>query len=350
MGARSSAAAMRAQDNERQLQKPTQSEAKMRLVLFAFAIWFCAGGACAADSSNIPRIGVLVPETLAPRWKAEFPAWLKEVGYVPGKTIVYEWLQFQGSEAEARTQADELVRSNCKLILALTTPAAKAAMAASDTVPVVFLSGDPVAMGLAQSLAHPGKNATGISVLSTELSAKRMDYLKQLVPRAKTIAYLRNPSNPIMKRVFVEVEIAAATLGVRLEVIDVNHASELEAALGTIRRKKVDAMLVSDDLMFFSEKAMSSISSSMRALKLPAMYPVSFYHDHGALISYSVVLQEVYRRVAAYVDRILKGAKPSELAVEQISKYELTIDLKVADALKIRVPQEILYRAEKVLQ
>jgi putative tryptophan/tyrosine transport system substrate-binding protein len=321
----------------------------MRLALFAFMVWLSAG-AYAADSEGVPRIGVLLPETILKRWNVQLPKALSALGYVQGKNISYEWRPFRGSVAEARVLADDLVRSKVSLILALTTPSAKAVMAATETLPVVFVSGDPVAMGLAASLARPGKNGTGISMLGTELTAKRLDFLKQLLPRAKKVAYLRNPSNPLAAIMFEEARRATKILGLNLEEIDAQEPSAVEKALTTIRAKHVDGVLVSEDLIFASDEAVVQIASAMRNMRLPAVYPWSFYHSAGALMSYGVDLEEAYRRVAAYVDRVLKGAKPGDLPVEQISKYELIVDLKVAESLKLRVPQGILFRADKVLR
>lgn len=298
----------------------------------------------------LTRIGIIAHEGTAPRWREALPRVLGALGYWEGANIKLEWRTFTSSVAQAKTHAEELVHSDVRLILALTSPAVKAAMESTTRIPIVFVSGDPVAMGFAQSLARPGHNATGVSMLATELTGKRFDLLRQMAPRTRRVTYLRNPTNPLAQIMYNEATQAARTLGLKLEVVDVSGAAQLPVQLAAFAKRKPDALVISEDLMFATPAAMAQLTAAARNLKLPAVYPWSEFHEYGALMSYSILREDSYRRVSAFIDRILKGAKPEDLPVEQLSRYELVVNVKEAEAIKLKVPQEILYRAEKVIR
>ena len=273
---------------------------------------------------------------------------LRERGYIEGKNIVIEWRRAKANDQELRLLADELVQSKVDVIVTSGTPAARAALAATTTIPVVFSAGDPVATGLATSLVKPGKNGTGVSVVSTELTAKRLDFLHQLAPRARRIAYLMNSANPLGPLQLDEARKATAVLGVELIILDSRNVPELDHALHALQRKSVDAVLVTSDLLFHVNK--SKIAEAVRRGKLPGMFPYREYLGDGMLACYGPDLKEVARTLAIYVDKILKGANPADLPIDQISKYELVIDLRVARELGIKVPQDLLLRADEVIR
>jgi putative ABC transport system substrate-binding protein len=198
------------------------------------------------------------------------------------------------------------------------------------------------------SLAKPGGNATGVSLLTPELSGKRLELLRQLVPRARRIGYLRNPSNPIASRLFIEANQAARALGVQLVAVDARDTREVEAALRALPERKLDAFVVSGDILFLKERA--GIASAIRAAKLPTLFSTREDVQHGAVMSYGWSRKEAMRSIARYVDRILKGTRPGELPVEQVSKFELVINLPIARQLGIDVPQDLLLQADEVLR
>lgn len=301
----------------------------------------------AEQASPVPRIGVIAPQASA--HADGLREGLRDLGYMEGKNIVFEWRQFVGTSEQASLVVAELLRTRVDLIVTSGTPAARAALQATTTIPVVFAgAGDPVLSGLAASLARPGRNGTGVSVVSTELYPKRLEYLHRLAPRARRIAFLMNSSNPMGPLQLQEIQKAARKLGLQLETFDASNGQELDAALHAMRESKPDAIFVGGDTIFL--QAMGEISQMVREAKLPAMFPYPEYHEHGALISYGPSMKEVSRRAARYVDEILKGAKPSELPIEQISTYKLIIDLRVARALNLKVPQDLLLRADEVIR
>jgi putative ABC transport system substrate-binding protein len=213
---------------------------------------------------------------------------------------------------------------------------------------VVFISGDPVATGLAASLARPGANGTGVSSLSTELMPKRLELLQQVAPRVQRVILLGNPSSALHAGVLKEAQKAAQALHIHIVALNARNADELDSALRGVHRSAGDAFTASSDVFFLANKA--KIAEAVAKAKLPAIFPQRDYHDAGVLMSYGASLKEMGRQAAVYVDKILKGAKPGELPIEQMSKYELVIDLRVAREQGIKVPQELLFRADEVIR
>jgi ABC-type uncharacterized transport system substrate-binding protein len=199
-----------------------------------------------------------------------------------------------------------------------------------------------------KSWARPGTNATGVSVVSPEMTAKRLDLLRRLLPRAQEIAFQRNPSNANVALQFAEAQKVARQFGMPLVPFDARASAELDISLHAIQRAAPDAVLVASDLGLLREKA--KIASAIRKARIPAVFPWREYHEAGALMSYGPDLRDVTRRSASYVVKILKGTKPSDLPVEEISKFDLVIDLRLAHELGINVPQELLFRADEVMQ
>ncbi len=299
------------------------------------------------QSSAVPRIGVLIPPANAPLEEGLRDG-LRGLGYLDGKNIVIEWRRSAGTAKELEALAAGLARSKVDLIVASGSPAARAALAAT-TLPVVFAPvGDPVAAGFALSLARPGGNGTGVSTLSADLIPKRLEFLRLVAPRARRIVYLINPSNPVGARQLEEAQEAARTLGVELVPLTARNPDEIDAALRAIPRSNAGGVLVTADLMFLTNKA--KVARAIREAKLPAMVPNTEYRDDGVLMSYGPNLKDVLRRAAVYVDKILRGAKPAEIPIEQVSIVELIIDLRVARSMGIEVPQALLMRADEVIR
>jgi putative ABC transport system substrate-binding protein len=300
----------------------------------------------ADQPATIPRIGVLMPPI--PAMEEGLRQGLSELGYVDGKTIIVEWRRSAGQGEELRSLAVELARSKVELIVGVGTPAARAAMEATSATPIVFHVGDPVASGLVASIARPGGRATGVSVLSTELSAKRLELLQLLAPRARRIVYVWNPSNPAAAQLLGEVRHAAQKLGLRLETLTARTIPEIDRALRDMHLGAADGCLLGGDLLYVVERA--RITRAIREARLPTVFPYPEFHDGGALVSYGPSLKANMRRVARYVDKVLKGEKASELPVDQISKFDLVVDLREARSMNIEVPQTLLYRADEVIR
>jgi len=307
-----------------------------------FAVW-------GAAQDKVPRIGFLGRVAPNSEQKEGFRQGLSELGYFEGKNILIEWRNTLGYEDELRPLAAELVQMAPDVIVTSSTPAARAALEATAIIPVVFAAvGDPIATGLVTNLARPEANGTGVSLLSTELGVKRLDLLRQLAPRAQRVAYLValvNPSEAVRTK---SVQAAAQSLGIELDTYNAGNAGEIESALHAISWKSTDGILIGSDPIFQAEGA--KISKAMRAARVPAVFPWPDFHAYCVLMSYGPNLRKVASRAAYYVDRLLRGAKPSDLPVEQVSQVDLIIDLRVARELGIKVPQELLVRADKVIR
>jgi putative tryptophan/tyrosine transport system substrate-binding protein len=316
------------------------------LVTAAAAMSLLLGPALADPSPTMVRIGALDPPVLIPPEEGMRQG-LKELGYLEGRNLTIERRLGETNDA-LQSGAADLVHSRVDVIVAFGTPAARAALAATSTIPVVFVSGDPVGTGLAASLARPGANATGVSSLSSELMSKRLELLQKMAPRIRRVILLGNPSSPLHTGVLRETQTAARTLHLRIVTLDASNADEVDAALRGIQAGAADAFLVSSDVLFLANRA--KLAGAVAKAKLPAIFPWVDYHDAGVLMSYGANLKEAGRQMAGYVDRILKGAKPGELPIEQMSKYELVIDLRVARAMSLKVSQHLLLSADEVIR
>lgn len=287
--------------------------------------------AFADQAAKVARIGVL--PLANSQLEEAFRQGLKDVGLVEGRNVAIDWWRFQVTDANLRSLPSDLQHSKHDVIVALGSQLTRLAME-SNRAPVVFVVGDPVITGFAESLRRPGRNGTGISVVTTDLDRKRMELLKLLVPKAKRIAFLRNPMSAIAGKHYLDD--AAHTLGVDLVRLNAQNTRELDAVLQTLRESRIDGVLVGGDLMLLQNKG--KIALAVRQAKLPAIFPWRDYHDEEVVVSYAPSLTEAVRRAATYVDAILKGTKLGEIPIEQLSKYELTIDLRVARAMGIQVP------------
>ena len=293
------------------------------------------------------RVGVLNPQTASTSMEDALRQGLSQLGYVEGRNIAIEWRRSAGTAEEMRAMATDLVKLRVDIIVAMGSPATRAALDAT-TKPIVFLAGDPVASHFAASLARPGGNATGVSVVYSELVMKHLELLHELVPRAKRIIVLTNLSNPGTPPSQEKLEQAATKLGVQLVTLTAGNTAEVNTAIHGISRSAGDAVLVSGDLLILANRY--KIAHAVRKAKLPAMFPFKQYHEAGVLMSYGPNYEAAMSQVATYVDRILKGAKPSELPIEQVSKYELVVNLQMARELGIEIPQSIMVRADQVIK
>jgi putative ABC transport system substrate-binding protein len=272
---------------------------------------------------------------------------LRELGYVEGRNLVMEYRSADGHDERFQALATELARLKPDLILVRGTPAALAVKNATVTIPVVILGvGDPVGQGIVASLAHPGGNITGLSAVVTELYAKRVQLLRDLMPRAARIAALFNMSNPAIPPQWKEVEIAARSLGLQPQLLDVRKPEDLAPAFDTATRHRADTLIVGlETLTLTNQQLIVDLAAKHR---LPAMYASTEFA--GGLVAYGVRYPDQYRLAASFADKIFKGAKPSDLPVERPTKFELVINLKTAKALGLTVPPSVLGRADEVIE
>jgi putative ABC transport system substrate-binding protein len=302
--------------------------------------------AVADPPPHAARIGILNPQTASASMEEALRRGLAQLGYVEGKNLVLEWRRSAGAQDEIRALATDLVRAKIDLIIAMGSPATRAALDAT-TKPVVFLVGDPVASGFAASLGRPGGRATGVSVVYTEL-IKASRAPSRAGSRARRIIVLTNLSNPGTPPAHEHLQQAARALGMQLITLSAANAAEMDAAIQAIPKSSGDAVLVSGDLLALANR--DKIARAVRKAHLPAMFPFKQYHEAGVLMSYGPNYDAAMGQMASYVDRILKGARPAELPIEQVSKYELVLDLRIARELGIEVPQSILVRADELIQ
>ena len=277
---------------------------------------------------------------------------LTELGYIEGRNIAIEYRAADGKIERLPGLATELVGLKVDLIVALATPAGRAAQQATTTIPIVVTAmGDPVRDGLVASLARPGGNITGTTFLGPELVPKRLSFLRELLPTISRVAVLWHPgafSEPTIREMLNEVAQAAGTLGVQLQLVEVRSADEFDHAFTTMVGARAEALFQFPSTLFFNERR--RIVDLAARHRLPAMFNAREFVQLGGLIAYGANLAELNRRAAAYVDRILKGAKPFDLPIEQPTKFELFINLKTAKALGLAVPDRLLVGADEVIE
>jgi putative ABC transport system substrate-binding protein len=274
---------------------------------------------------------------------------LRELGYVEGQNLVVEYRWADGDIARLPALAAELVRLRVDVLVATTNPAVLAARQATSTIPIVFAaSSDPVGTGLVASLAHPGGNVTGLSLVTPELSGKRLQLLRETLPQLARVALLWDAGNVGMADRVKETEAAARQLGVALHVEWVRDLAGLDRAFATLAQARPDAFLTTVEP--FTGDHRQRIVAFAAQQRLPAMYEERDFVDAGGLMAYGPNLAANYRRAATYVDKILRGTKPADLPVEQPTKFELVINLKTAKALGLTIPQSLLRRADEVIQ
>ena len=301
----------------------------------------------AQPAGKVYRIGFLRAGPPPGEFVEAFQQGLGARGYIDGRNVVIEYRSTDGSFDELSRLAAELVRFNVDVILASGAPAAFAARSATTKVPIVFVSVyDPVEIGLVASLARPGGNVTGLSQTSADLGGKRLELLKELVPKLKRIAILWHPANLTNLVQKKSVEVAARTTGVEIKSVPVQDPSQFGSAFEEARG--VDALMQMDDPLFTTHRR--QLAELAVRSRLPAIYGIRPIVDAGGLMFYGADSRDLYRRAATYTDKILKGAKPADLPIEQPTKYELVINLKTAKALGLTIPQTLLLRADQVIE
>jgi putative ABC transport system substrate-binding protein len=306
----------------------------------------------AQQAGKVPRVGYLNASSAASAtWVVEaFRQGLRELGYIEGTNILIEYRWADGRFERLAALAAELARSQVDIIVAQNTVAALAAKNATSTIPIILVTvGDPVGSGLVASLARPGGNVTGLSLFSTlAISGKQLELLKEAFPTLSQVAILANLANPPTADLLTETERAARSLGLRLRVVQVREPKEFGDAFATMKNERVPALLVIADPLVNDNRG--RIVAFAATNRLPAIYPYRTFVDAGGLMSYGVDLSDLSRRAATYVDKILKGAKPADLPVEQPTKFELVINLKTAKALGLTISPSLLQRADQVIE
>jgi len=300
---------------------------------------------------RVPVIGFLgmtSPGPYAPLVPA-FRQGLAETGYVEGQNVAIEYRGAEGHYDRLPALAADLVGRKVDVIATSGgPPAARAAKNASSTIPIVFIASVPVELGLVASLARPGGNLTGVSTMFAELTAKRLELVSELVPQARVIALLVNPSNGNAERIIADVREAARAKGLQLHILKASSASEIDIAFATLAQQHAGALVVGNDAFFLTRRDQLVALAARDAV--PAIYDSREYAASGGLISYAASLAVAYRQLGVYAGKILKGAKPADLPVQQPTTFELVINLKTAKALGLTVPQTLLARADEVIE
>ncbi len=323
----------------------------MMIGVVAAAIPLFSGIAAQAQPApQVYRIGFVGSASSGPQIDA-FREGLKELGYVEGKNAIIETRFAEGRSERIPELVAQVLRLKIDVLVVGSTPAALAAKRATTTVPIVFASlFDPVGAGIVASLARPGGNITGaaIGVGGSGFAGKWVELLKQTVPDLSHVAVLSNPANPANAASVREIEAAARPLQVKLDVLDAANATNLDRAFATISASGAQAMIVTNDPFFTPNRTrLVQFAASQR---LPAVYFFKVFAEIGGLMVYGASLEESYRRAATYVDRVLKGAKPADLPIEQPTRFELVINVKTAKALGLTIPQSILLRADRIIE
>jgi putative tryptophan/tyrosine transport system substrate-binding protein len=304
----------------------------------------------AQQSAKVHRIGYQTADSRSAHADVRAEAFregLRELGYVEGRNIVIEWRQAEGKRDRLPALAAELVRLKVDVIVTGGPTATRPVKAATTTIPIVMTQdSDPVGNGFIASLARPGGNITGLSNLAQEISGKRLELLKEIVPKLSRVAVLGMSTNPGNSQSLRETELAAGAFGVQIQYLDARDSKDIEAALRTASKGRADAVLV----LNFPGDVSRVIPDLAVKNRLPAIYYNSTIVDNGGLMSYGASITDLDRRAATYVDKILKGAKPAELPVEQPTKFEFIINLKAAKQIGLTIPPNVLARADRVIK
>jgi putative tryptophan/tyrosine transport system substrate-binding protein len=299
----------------------------------------------AQQPARVPRIGIVDD---APMWHS-FRQALRELGYIEGQSVNYEYRYSEGVPDRLAAAVGELVRRPVDLIAAYGTPPTEAAKAATTTIPIVMIGvGDPVRVGLVASLARPGGNITGNTVLSPDLGAKRLQLLREAIPTVGRVAYLVNPHNSGTLDVLAELKLAAAAAGMALIGVEFGSSSDFDAALAVMLRERVEVLLVSNEP--FHQLHIGRIIDFLAKNRIAGMFQSKENVTAGGLMAYGASVPDLFRRAAAYVHRILQGTKPSDLPVELPTKFDLAINLRAARALGVDLPPLLIARADEVIE
>lgn len=321
-------------------------------LVFALAFGLALGhSASAQEKKTLPRIGFLgtvSPSVIAARTDA-FRQGLRDLGYREGENILIEYRWAEGNLDRVPERAAQLARLKVDVIVTTGPPATRVAKVTTASIPIVMaFDTDPVRNGFVASLARPGGNITGLSALFPELTGKRLELLKEIVPRLGQIVVLGQSTEPANAQTLRETELAAGALGVKLHYIDVVSSKDITSAIQDAARQRADAILVLAGYVFNSQpRQLADLAIKYR---LPSVYQGSEYVKAGGLMSYGTNIAELFRRAATYVDKILKGAKPADLPVEQPKKFEFVVNLKTAKQIGLTIPPNVLARADKVIR
>jgi putative ABC transport system substrate-binding protein len=324
---------------------------RLGALVLAFVVLALPLATEAQPARMIPRLCFLTFDPGTPQSSRFTPFFqgLRDLGYVDGQTITIDYLSADGRGERFPALAADCLRLKADIIVVTTTPAAQAAKNATRTIPIVMYPlGDPVATGLVASLARPRGNLTGLTMMASGLAAKRLELLKEAVPRISRVLVLSYLVDPIAAPQVKELESAAHSLGMKLLVRDIRTADDLPAAFDAGARERAEGILTTAESIFVAER--NRVVQLAAQHRLPGMYPYRLMVDAGGLMAYDSYTSSLQARTAAYVDRILKGAKPSDLPVEQPTKFELIISLKTAKALGLTIPSSLLSRADQVIE
>jgi putative ABC transport system substrate-binding protein len=322
--------------------------------IFYVALWTMLFALCPpleAQPKQPPRIGYLTGGTTlsSPGRLAAFRQGLRELGYVEGKSIVIDYRYAEGKPDRLAALAAELVRLKVDVILTTGSAATRIAKEATSSIPIVMAQDpDPVGSGFVASLAQPGGNITGLSSLRADLSGKRLELLREILPKISRVAVLGTSTNPPNVQFLKETEVASKAFGVQLQYLDILSAQDIESAFRTASNGRSDAILLLGGPIFnFHRTRIVDLTAKNR---LPAMYDVPEYVEAGGLMSYGTNINDLSRRAATYVDKIVKGAKPADLPVEQPTKFEFVVNLKAAKQIALTIPPNVLARADRVIK
>jgi putative tryptophan/tyrosine transport system substrate-binding protein len=310
-------------------------------------------GSVVAEAQQRARIGVFFsgsPQTAFENtWGRSFVSALRSLGWVEGSNLTLDWRYSQDQEERRRAIVEEFVRLKVDVIVIQSTPETAVTKRLASTIPVVMvLVGDPVGSGLVDSLARPGGNITGTSLMATETAGKRLELIREIVPIARRVAVLGNPRNAAVARSWTETLETGSKMGMQMLSIEVQARDDVPKAFSAIGRERPDAMVVILDSLMVDHR--HEIVQFAAKNHLPTVYGGPMFADAGGLLVYTVDFHELWRRAAVYVDRILKGAKPANLPIEQPTKFELTVNMKAAKALRLTIPPSLLLRADKVIE
>ena len=304
----------------------------------------------AQQPARIPRIGILIPPprpSISARVEA-FRQRLRELGYVEGKNIVIEYRYAEGKLERLPDLAAELVRLKVDVIVTA-GPAVLAAKKASATIPIVFATAaDPVGTGLVSSLARPGGNITGLSIMAPDLDGKRLELLKEAFPKVARVAFLWESGGTRGNLALTEMEAAAKALGLKLQSLEVRSLDDFESAFARAKRERAQALITTPGRLINTQQR--QVLDFAAKNRLPAMYPTSEFVEAGGLMSYAPNYTDLLRRAADFVDKILKGTKPADIPVEQPTKFEFIVNLKTAKQIGVTIPPNVLARADRVLK
>ena len=334
-----------------EVEKKRMKEKIRVLTLCTMLLALCAT-AEAQQAGKVSRIGYLTSSSLSSQlYRHEaFRQGLRELGYVEGKNIVIEWRSGEGNEDRVPGLAAELVRLKVDVIVTAGPGVTRVAKEATVTIPIVMTQDrDPVGTGFIASLARPGGNITGLSSLAPELSGKRLELLKETVPRLSRVAVFGTSTTPGSAQAFKEVELAAGAFGVKIQSLDILSPKDIETAFRDAVKGRADAVLFQVAGPFASSQRPQIAALAVKS-RLPAIYELPPYVEAGGLMSYGVSLPDLDRRAAVYVDKILKGTRPADLPVEQPKKFEFVINLKAAKQIGLTIPPNVLARADKVIK